>query len=130
VVCTAAGVPIRDPKYYDFRYPNADKLMIIADAQWTEGTDTFKIKLPSDFVFYARSYSHYAYDSDGSTIKIDENDISSIGYCRDYSVTNYGQLSPTQLSLDTFHTVSLWHGEGYWTTGEAFDAIVLVYREA
>ena len=130
MVCTAAGVPIRDPKYYDFRYPNADKLMIIADAQWTEGTDTFKIKLPSDFVFYARSYSHYAYDSDGSTIKIDENDISSIGYCRDYSVTNYGQLSPTQLSLDTFHTVSLWHGEGYWTTGEAFDAIVLVYREA
>jgi len=130
VVCAAAGVPIRDPKYYDFRYPNADKLMIIADAQWTEGTDTFKIKLPSDFVFYARSYSHYAYDSDGSTIKIDENDISSIGYCRDYSVTNYGQLSPTQLSLDTFHTVSLWHGEGYWTTGEAFDAIVIVYREA
>jgi len=45
--------------------------MIVADAQWTEGTDTFNIKLPRDFVFYDRSYSHYAYDSDGSTMKID-----------------------------------------------------------
>jgi hypothetical protein len=58
-------------EYYDFRYPNADKLMIVADAQWTDGTDTFNIKLPSDFLFYDRSYSHYAYDSDGSTMKID-----------------------------------------------------------
>ncbi|MEA3417340.1 MAG: hypothetical protein U9R02_14570, partial [Thermodesulfobacteriota bacterium] len=55
VVCNAAGVPIRDLKYYDFRYANADKMMIVADAQWTEGTDTFKLKLPSDFVFYEKS---------------------------------------------------------------------------
>jgi hypothetical protein len=79
VACNAAGVPIRNIKYYDFRYPNADKLMIVADAQWTEGTDTFNIKLPSDFVFYDRSYSHYAYDSGGSTMKIDGNEISSLG---------------------------------------------------
>ena len=58
-------------EYYDFRYPNADKMMIVVDAQWTEGTDTFKIKLPTDFVFYDRSYSHYAYDSGGSKMKID-----------------------------------------------------------
>ena len=131
VVCNAAGVPIRDLKYYDFRYPNAEKLMIIADAQWTEGTDTFNIKLPGEFVFYDRSYSHYAYDSLGSTLKIDENEISSLGACNDYPVTHYGQLSPTQLSLDTFHTVSLWHsGNLNNYKGEAFDAIVLVYREA
>jgi len=129
VVCNAAGVPIRDLKYYDFRYANADKLMIIADAQWVEGTDTFDIKLPSDFVFYERSYSHYAYDSGDSTMKIDEKEISSIGKCKDYSVTNYGLLSPTQLSLDTFHTISLWHDEYPYWHGEAFDAIVLIYRE-
>jgi hypothetical protein len=130
VVCNAAGVPIRDLKYYDFRYPNAEKLIIIADAQWTDGTDTFNIKLPGEFVFYDRSYSHYAYDSQGSTLKIDENEISSFGKCDDYSVTHYGQLSPTQLSLDTFHIVSLWHDEDWYYGGEAFDAIVLVYREA
>ena len=129
VVCNAAGVPIRDLKYYDFRYPNAEKLMIIADAQWTEGTDTFNIKLPGEFVFYDRSYSHYTYNGDGSKMKIDENEISSIGGCGGKSVTHYGQLSPTQLSLDTFHTVSLLH-DGYFGGGESFDAIVLVYREA
>ena len=129
VVCNAAGVPIRDLEYYDFRYPNAEKLMIIADAQWTEGTDTFNIKLPGEFVFYDRSYSHYTYNGDGSTLKIDENEISSIGGCGGKSVTHYGQLSPTQLSLDTFHTVSLLH-DGYFGGGESFDAIVLVYREA
>jgi hypothetical protein len=132
MVCNAAGVPIKNLKYYDFRYANADKLMIVADAQWEEGTDTFDIKLPNDFVFYERSYSHYVYDGYGSTMKIDENEISSIDKCQDYSVTNYGQLSPTQLSLDIFHTISLWHDEhyGYGYLGEAFDAIVLIYREA
>ena len=129
VACNAAGVPIRNIKYYDFRYPNADKLMIVADAQWTEGTDTFKIKLPSDFVFYDRSYSHYAYDSEGSTMKIDGNEISSLGGCRGFSRWQSGQLSPTQLSLDDFHTVSLWHDE-YYATGHACAAIVLIYREA
>jgi hypothetical protein len=131
VACNAAGVPIRNIKYYDFRYPNADKLMIVADAQWTEGTDTFKIKLPSDFVFYDRSYSHYAYDSGGSTLKIDGNVVSSLGDCNDYSRWQSGQLSPTQLSLDDFHTVSLWHSEYYSSTkGHACAAIALIYREA
>jgi len=106
--------------------------MIIADAQWTEGTDTFNIKLPGEFVFYDRSYSHYAYDNKSSTQKIDENEISSSGKCDGLSVTNYSLLSPTQLSLDAFHTVSLWHDEDWApeTYGEAFASIVLVYREA
>jgi hypothetical protein len=131
VACNAAGVPIRDIKYYDFRYPNADKLMIVADAQWTEGTDTFNIKLPSDFIFYDRSYSHYTYDSGGSKMKIDGNEVSSLGDCNDYSRWQSGQLSPTQLSLDDFHTVSLWHSEYYSSTkGHACAAIALIYREA
>jgi hypothetical protein len=128
VACNAAGVPIRDIKYYDFRYPNADKLMIVADAQWTQGTDTLNIKLPSDFVFYDRSYSHYAYNSDGSTMKIDGNEISSLEYCGGSSRWQSGQLSPTQLSLDDFHTVSLWH-DARSSKGHACAAIVLIYRE-
>jgi hypothetical protein len=132
VACNAAGVPIRNIKYYDFRYPNADKLMIVADAQWTEGTDTFNIKLPGDFVFYDRSYSHYAYDSGGSTMEIDGNEISSLVKCPDSSLWQSGQLSPTQLSLDGFHTVSLRHVESstYGYRGHACAAIALIYREA
>ena len=123
IVCNAAGVPIIDLKYYDFRYPNADKLMIVADASWTTGEDTFNIKLPSDFVFYERSFSHYfgggSYDF--SRMYIDEDEIS---YIASAGGTKYGLLSPTQLSLDTFHTIEI-RGDA-----DAFDAILLVYREA
>ncbi|MCW3129811.1 MAG: hypothetical protein N2V75_06930 [Methanophagales archaeon] len=63
-------------------------------------------------------------------MKIDGNEISSLGRCEDSSRWKSGQLSPTQLSLDDFHTVSLWHGEGYSTIGHACAAIVLIYREA
>jgi len=129
-ICAAAQVPSKDIKYYDFRYPNANRLMIVADAQWSEGTDTFNIKIPSDFKVYERSYSHYAYDTVGSNMKIDGDVISTIEMCYDYSVTNYGELTWDQLSPDVFHTVSLWHDEGGSYVGEAFCAIVLIYREA
>jgi len=129
-ICAAAQVPSKDIKYYDFRYPNANRLMIVADAQWSEGTDTFNIKIPSDFKVYERSYSHYAYDTVGSNMKIDGDVISTIGKCNDYSVTNYGELTWDQLSPDVFHTVSLWHDEGGVYVGEAFCAIVLIYQEA
>nr|CBH39248.1 hypothetical protein, secreted [uncultured archaeon] len=131
VMCNAAGVPIRDLKYYDFRYQNADKMMIVADAEWGGGTDTFDIKLPSDFVFYERSYSHRhigsgSYVDHTSRMYIDGNEISTITVDYSKSETNYDLLSPTQLSLDEFHTVKNTVGGG----GDAFDAIVLIYREA
>jgi len=129
-MCDGVGAPLIDTKYYDFRAPNANRLMIIADAQWTDGTDTFDIKIPSDFTVYKRSWSHFTRNSDGSNMKIDENTINSFGRCRDYWVTKYGTLTPTLLKQDMFHTVSLRLYEGYWTTGEAFHAIVLVYQEA
>ena len=62
-------------------------------------------------------------------MKIDGNEISNLGRCEDSSRWKSGQLSPTQLSLDDFHTVSLWHDEGY-PTGYSCAAIVLIYREA
>jgi hypothetical protein len=113
VACNAAGVPIRNIKYYDFRYPNADKMMIVADAQWK------------------RSYSHYAYDNYDSTMKIDGNEISSLGRCDGCPLWQSGQLSPTQLSLDDFHTVSLLYDQYYGGEGgHSCAAIVLIYREA
>lgn len=127
VICNNAGVPIGDIKYYDFRHPNADKLMIVADAIWSSGTDTFRIKLPSDFVFYERSFSHYCKKRSGyytdSRMYIDGNQISHTSE----GGTNYGLILPTQLSLDQFHTIKI-TGSSY-NIG-AFGAIVLIYREA
>jgi hypothetical protein len=51
-MCDGIGVALIDVKYYDFRYPNANRLMIVADAKYDEGTDTFDIKIPGDFTVY------------------------------------------------------------------------------
>jgi len=45
------GVAVTNAKYYHFGYPEANRLMIIADS------DTFKIKIPDTLAVYERSYS-------------------------------------------------------------------------
>jgi hypothetical protein len=47
-MCDGVGLPLFYTNYYDFRYPNANKLMLIVEGKWKEGTDTFDIKIPSD----------------------------------------------------------------------------------
>jgi len=120
VVCNFAGLAVKDVKYYHFKYPNANRLMIVADALWEIGEDTFDLKLPSDFVFYERSYSHHRKSNWYSRIDIDDHFISL-----DPKYTNYGLISPTVLSLDEFHTLKLWSN----SSNGAFGAIVLIYQQ-
>ena len=118
-------------KYYDFRAPNANKMMFVTGAQRVgyERSSTFKIKLPGDLLVCERSWSHFAANSsNSSSMSIDENTINSFGPCRDGEVTKYGTLTQTQLKPEVFHTVRLEHDEGNWTTGESFSAIALLYR--
>ena len=133
VVCSAAGVPVGSPEYYDFKYPSATKLMIVVDALWTSGNDTFNIKLPSDFTFYEYSYSHCSKGNGlSSDMYIDENKIDNVGA----GGTHYGLLSAAQLSPDVFHTakVTAAYKDDITTitplhSYPAFDAIVLIYSE-
>ncbi|MHC1600133.1 MAG: hypothetical protein ACXQS5_04850 [Candidatus Methanospirareceae archaeon] len=131
-MCDGTGVPLIYTNFYDFRYPNANKLMIIAEGKWEEGTDKFDLKIPSDFIIYDRSWYHGSWDSEGSNLKLDGNEISSFGYCNNCWSARYGKLTPTQLKPDEFHTVKVWHDEGHSHNcyGHACAAIVLAYREA
>ncbi len=118
-------------KYYDFRAPNANKMMFVMGAQRVgyELSSTFKIKLSGDLLVGERSWSHFAANSsNSSSLSIDEHTINSFGPCRDGVVTKYGTLTQTQLKPEVFHTVRLGDDEGNWTTGEAFSAIALLYR--
>ncbi|MCK4364438.1 MAG: hypothetical protein KAW45_00120 [Thermoplasmatales archaeon] len=128
VVCDAAGVIKGEVQYYDYRYPNANKLMIVAEALWeSTETDTFDIILPDDFVFYERSYSHcnrYTSSSSYSRMYIDEEEISRIYG----SETNYDLLSPSKLSPDVSHSIKTTSYHCYNEMG-VFSAIVLVYQE-
>ena len=116
VVCAAIGVAAGDYKYYHFKYPYANKLMIVAEEANADGYDTFRIKLPSDFIFYERSYSHDHGGQSSSSMRIDGEGISNVYYS-----TNYGLISPSQLLVDVFHVVGI--------SGRGYGAIVLLYQE-
>ncbi|MCL0095042.1 hypothetical protein M1O52_00610 [Dehalococcoidia bacterium] len=117
-VTTAAGVSIGDVNYYDFRHPEAEKLMIIIDH------DSFNLKIPGAFTVFERSYSFR--DGFYSDIWRDDSSLTINGdtiVSRDeWRGRVYATLTPAQLRPDVFHTVS--------TAGrETSVAIVLVYRE-
>lgn len=135
IVCSEAEVLIGEVEYYDFRYPDANKVMIVADAVWSGTTltsDSFQIKLPSDFIFYERSYSH-CNKGGGYTsyMYLDEREISRASVSQD--LTQYGLLSSLQLSIDVFHTIEVIpgrYGAPFSNVSfPAFGAIVLIYRE-
>jgi len=120
-VCAATGVPAGDTEYYHFRYAYANELVIVAEAVSGE-EDTFRMKLPGNFIFYERSYSHSHYYSSSfysSCMCIDGEPISDAR-----AETKYGLVSPSQLSADVFHTVKISK-----SGGTAFGAIVLIYQE-
>jgi len=96
-LCDAAGMPFPSATYYDFRYPHAQKMMIIIDY------DSFNIKIPGSFSVYTRSYSirttgGWQYPT---TLWIDGVTVDST------TGTTIGTITPTQLSPDVFHTVSV-----------------------
>jgi hypothetical protein len=121
IVSKAAGVYVTTQRYYyDFSYPDANKLMIIIGGKWRGEASTFDLKLPSSFTFYEYSYSLY---KKGSAINfyVDGNKIC---YVEDDIYT--GMLSSAQLSPNIFHTIKV---DGYLGLQYAFAAIVLVYKE-
>lgn len=87
-MCLALGVAAGNPSYYHFQYRFANRLMIIIDTQEVTGTDSFTLRLPSDFTFYERSWSHH---------------IGGFGDIQ----TAFGVLSAAQLSPDITHTIEV-----------------------
>lgn len=61
IVATSAGGTTSGLKYYDFRYPDATKIMIIIES--VRGEDNFfKVTIPLNFAAYAVEWSHYNID--------------------------------------------------------------------
>ena len=131
-VSSTAEVPVGDTQYYNFKYPDANRLMIVAEAMSAgsdiyDPWDEFRIKLPSEFDFYERSFSLNVSSGRDGSMYIDNNEISTIS-SSSLTRTGYGLISSTRLSLDEFHIVKLTCN--YLKAGQhVFGAIVLIYRE-
>jgi hypothetical protein len=58
IVCSEIGGTTTGLKYYDFRYEDASKMMIIVESV-TNGENFFKVTIPTSFATYAADWSHY-----------------------------------------------------------------------
>jgi len=57
-VCSEIGGTTTGLKYYDFRYEDASKMMIIVESA-KNGANFFKVTIPTSFATYAVDWSHY-----------------------------------------------------------------------
>jgi len=121
-MCLALGVTPTYTNYYNFEFPNANKLKIIIEERVDAGTDSFEIKLTSAFTYYERSWAHYG-TSSSSTLDLDGIEISAV-YNGEF---DYGELTPAQLMLDVFHTIDLYMS---YNGQRAYAAILLIYRDS
>lgn len=100
---TTGGVSFPGCTYYDFRYPNATNLMLVAEDN-ANGND-FQIKLTGTYAYYERSWSMCSNTSwSGGTLKLDGANVGSTG--SGWQVAS-GFLTAVQMLPDTFHTISI-----------------------
>lgn len=114
-VAANAGVPVQNVGFYDFEFPTATEWLLVIDSN-----DSFDLTIPSQYVVFERSYSHFVTaadfcgslfnsDVDFSQLTIDGAIIDSRG-C-DENGTFYNTIPVTTLNPDTLHTVD-WSRSG------------------
>ncbi len=107
IVCTQIGGTTTGLKYYDFRYEDASKMMIIVESV-RGGTNFFKVTIPTTFATYAVDWSHYnddhghdSYDHSNAYL----NDVKCSGITGG-DRANYGSFSG-QFGNGIEHTVKI-----------------------
>lgn len=124
------GIVSSSIAYYDFRYPNANSLMLIADLEIDNNdADTFTLQIPGSVTVFERSWSLGSYNTLGdSSCKWNQEVLFEDIYCLNCWRTKYGFLNSLQVPPDTLHTVTAFYRK-LSTGGGAYCAIGLVYRE-
>lgn len=142
-VSSAVGVPYStiktNTKYYDFQYPDANGLTLIAESRATTGGESFSFRVPSEFTLYNASWEYYSYDSDGfgrSYFLFDGTQlIGTDGVNPHNSVSNGGLLLDERyygtiigLTKDVLHKGDIWYADYNADDGSSNIAIALIYK--
>ncbi|MCX9083994.1 MAG: hypothetical protein OIN87_04245 [Candidatus Methanoperedens sp.] len=128
-------------KYYDFQYPEANGLTLIAESRATNGVDSFRFRVPNEYLLYDASWAYYSYDSYNyngpSYFVLDGNYLSGTnGVISHTSLSDGGNLvderyfgTISALTKDVLHKGDI--GYTAWTTDEGSSniAIVLIYKQ-
>ncbi len=116
-VAAAAGVAVMDVTYYDFRYPNATNIVMVAEDH-INGT-SFTISVPSTYAYYERGWALYD-DYSSRDFYFDGTNRPNQAYWD--GNTGYGTMTASQVLPDTTHTVSISY-EGY-----SYGVLILEYQ--
>lgn len=125
IVATAVGGTPTGIKYYDFRYPDASKMMFIMES--TDATEFFKLNIPTAFSVYAIDWSHYSntggcsYSSPGVSYVYLNGAVFDTNACGLYY--HYGSLSG-QINNGVEHEIKIFSRYGTARVG-----LVLEYAE-
>jgi len=131
-ILAVVGIVSFETTYYDFRYPNATNLMLAAEAIYDEGADSFEIKLPNDFTYYERSWTHVFHHlwCDNCELYLDGTEISSLFPIHsgdDVWLFGHNTLTPAQFPPGVFHTIQINMGDD--NDPDAFGGIAVIYQE-
>ena len=124
-VATAIGTTVTksDIKYYDFRYPDATEMKMIAKISGS-GTTKFYQTIPETFTFYGGSFYHYSYHSDASNVYVDGVVVDSIpGRSGAYRAHIKDEPS---IIKGVSQTIAVYQDDWY-SQGKAGVAVVLIY---
>jgi hypothetical protein len=113
-VAAEAGVPFMDVTYYDFRYPNATNMILVAENSGV-GDNSFTIKIPGSYGYYASGWAHCCAANGHFRL----NGVNNPNM--QYSGNNhrYGVLTASQLLPDVTHTVQV----------IGYGVLIIIYRE-
>jgi len=142
-VCDALWVSLPTVNYYDFRYPNANKVMIIADkaSGGTYGeyaykyfSDSFKFMIPKEVATNVSKmyWVVFLVEGDGACLYL--NGAKLGGNDKKYGELTFAQPGvPGNIKPGDYHTVKVEvsvHARQYgYYHGEANGGILLIYRE-
>ena len=116
-------------KFYDFKYPNATTLILVADVIDEEGTDTFNFEIPFNVTLYEASWSHYVYSFSSysygaSNTKIDNTTVSTFYAASTKGFLASGYYEKANLIAGMKHTVSIYRNS---CTSWVGVAVVFIY---
>lgn len=114
IFASEAGVAYPGVTFWDFRYPNANRMMIIAE-NFPDG-NSFTVKLPSSYVFFERGW---AAEGDRQEWYLNNTAIVNAGNLAPMAV---GTLTAAQMLPDVTYSISV----GDWNNDTG--ALVLIYR--
>lgn len=129
-VCAKMVVALPEVKYYDFRYPGATNIKIIADEKLTLGTETFRFLIPGNYVIHHSEYSHYitqkAYTTCSvgiPTLAIDDAVITNSSTTSSWNIWG-GEISSGLLAPDVYHEFSVYNSD---ESCSCYGALILLY---